>query len=148
MAYERVGGGVRARRPKRPPLKFGSAGPPPSSGGSFGGGGGGAIGSSPIPNLPSIAAILAGDPMYQAAIANLNAQGVYDLASRNAAINEALVRWGEVPKNLPGFQYGGQYGFQPDSTTSSLAQQNTTADRKSTRLNSSHIQKSRMPSSA
>ena len=80
--------------------------------------------------LPDFGQVLANDPFYQASLANLNAQGVYDKASRDAAIKQATIRFGEVPNVDPNFlppDLRGEIGGILDPTTRSLAAQNTTA---------------------
>ena len=54
----------------------------------------------------------------------------------------------ETIKSDPGFGVVGPRLHNPDGTLQASVWRNPTTDRKSTRLNSSHIQKSRMPSSA
>lgn len=79
--------------------------------------------------------ILASDPLYQAALAGSQAQGVSDLADRNARIRTALIRFGAMPSDLPplgGAPDGsdpnaGDWGAILDPTTRSLAEQNTQA---------------------
>ena len=99
---------------------------------------GGLAGIAP-PAMPDFAQILAQDPFYQAALANLNAQGIYDKASRDAAIRQALVRFGYMPEAVAGMSFQDPVAGQPghfstttlqsliDPTTRSLGEQNTKA---------------------
>lgn len=120
-----------------PPIDFGFLG---GSGLTTGGPSPGTFwASNPIPQTgaplvpttkpEAINAILASSPEYQAALASLNAEGVSDRASRDAAIRRAIVMFGGVP-NVPSSFLGGDLGsFNSilDPTTRSLASQNTTA---------------------
>lgn len=99
----------------------------------------GYVGGGQAAPLPDFNTILANDPYYQAALANLNAAGVYDKASRDAAIKQAMIRFGYAPEAVAGMTFPepvlGQPGHQHPSTlatildpaTRSLIQQNTTA---------------------
>lgn len=78
---------------------------------------------------PDLATILAQDPFFQQFKAGLGAQGVQDEATRRAAIQRALIQFGEIPESI---LQGGQQLTGPvlsvlDETTRSLAQQNTQA---------------------
>ena len=75
--------------------------------------------------------ILANDPFYQASLANLNAQGVYDKSSRDAALRSEYIRFGGVPEgfNLNSLPHdlAAEAGQIIDPATRTAAQQNTTA---------------------
>lgn len=73
---------------------YGPAGPPAGGGGGYGTGG---YGGSSAPSMPSFADILASDPWFAQYKADLMAQGVSDKAGRDAAIQQSLIRYGEVP---------------------------------------------------
>ena len=68
---------------------------------------------------------------------------IFELLLEPAQRMHFLVQFGVVPANLSGLLHG-----QPGITLEAAVLPVFTSDRKSTRLNSSHIQKSRMPSSA
>ena len=73
-------------------------------------------GLPPLP--PSIADILANDPIYQAAMGNLTAYGISDKASRDAAAKRAFVDFGDPH---------GSTDAMFDPTTRALARKNTEA---------------------
>ena len=78
------------------------------------------------PPMPSLSDLLAGDPIYQQQFAQLQAGGVYDTSTANAARARALIQFGQMP-DLSGVQglIGDLSGLDPNTGT--LAQQNTTA---------------------
>lgn len=109
--------------------------PPPGAGGSsgYGGsgptspwinGGGGGSGYS----MPSFGDLVNGDPWFGQYKADLMAQSVADKASRDAAIQQRLIRWGEVPEGfgIPGLNNKDLVGIlTPEVRT--LADQNTSS---------------------
>lgn len=76
--------------------------------------------------IPDYASLIANDPAYLQLQKDLGAQGVSDVASRNAAINRALIGFGQVPDMNAAGQSLGIQGLSDivDPTTAALAQQN------------------------
>lgn len=79
------------------------------------------------PGMPNVGDLLGGDPMYQQFLASLKAQAVQDQASRDAAMQRAMIMYGAKPD----FSFGGSStltGDLPwDKQTKKLAAANTDA---------------------
>lgn len=83
-------------------------------------------GSTSVPGfIPDYASLIANDPMLKQTQADLGANNVTDAASRNAAINRALVQFGAVPDAQKASSVLGiDFGSLIDPTTTGLAAKN------------------------